>query len=99
MSSAETSTKPRRRDPKNTRERLVRAALDLFTTQGYHASTTPQVARRAGVAASHTEAKSKSLTDDLPFIALAVTSDAKLRRRNDKTVGQKDGKTEDAGRH
>ncbi len=50
MSSAETSTKPRRRDPKNTRERLVRAALDLFTTQGYHASTTPQVARRAGVA-------------------------------------------------
>ncbi len=50
MSAAETSTKPRRRDPKNTRERLVRAALDLFTTQGYHASTTPQVARRAGVA-------------------------------------------------
>ncbi len=28
----------------------MRAALDLFTTQGYHASTTPQVARRAGVA-------------------------------------------------
>ena len=42
--------KPRRRDPKNTRERLVRAALELFTSQGYHASTTPQVARRAGVA-------------------------------------------------
>ena len=50
VDSAETSAKPRRRDPKNTRERLVRAALDLFTTQGYHASTTPQVARRAGVA-------------------------------------------------
>ena len=47
---AETPAKPRRRDPKNTRERLVRAALDLFTTQGYHASTTPQVAHRAGVA-------------------------------------------------
>jgi AcrR family transcriptional regulator len=46
----ESTSKPRRRDPKNTRERLVRAALDLFTTQGYHASTTPQVARRAGVA-------------------------------------------------
>lgn len=40
----------RRRDPKGTRERLVRAALDLFTTQGFHESTTPQVARRAGVA-------------------------------------------------
>ncbi len=50
VGSAETPAKPRRRDPKNTRERLVRAALDLFTTQGYHASTTPQVARRAGVA-------------------------------------------------
>jgi AcrR family transcriptional regulator len=46
----ESTSKPRRRDPKNTRERLVRAALDLFTTQGYHASTTPQVAHRAGVA-------------------------------------------------
>ena len=46
----ETTSKPRRRDAKHTRERLVRAALELFTSQGYHASTTPQVARRAGVA-------------------------------------------------
>lgn len=47
---AEAASRRRRRDPKNTRERLVRAALELFTTQGYHASTTPQVARKAGVA-------------------------------------------------
>ncbi len=40
----------RKRDPKGTRERLVRAALDLFTSQGYHASTTPQLAARAGIA-------------------------------------------------
>jgi AcrR family transcriptional regulator len=40
----------RRRDPRDTRERLVRAALELFTSQGYHPSTTPQIARRAGVA-------------------------------------------------
>ena len=40
----------RRRDPKGTRERLVRAALELFTTRGYHASTTPQIAARAGIA-------------------------------------------------
>lgn len=33
-----------------TRQRLVRAALELFTTQGYHATTTPQLARRAGIA-------------------------------------------------
>jgi AcrR family transcriptional regulator len=40
----------RRRDPAGTRERLVRAALELFTTQGYHTSTTPQIAKRAAVA-------------------------------------------------
>jgi AcrR family transcriptional regulator len=33
-----------------TRQRLVRAALELFTAQGYHATTTPQLARRAGIA-------------------------------------------------
>jgi len=33
-----------------TRQRLVRAALELFTTQGYHATTTPQLAKRAGIA-------------------------------------------------
>ena len=41
---------PRRRNPRNTRERLVRASLDLFTSQGYHETTTPQIAARAGVA-------------------------------------------------
>jgi TetR/AcrR family transcriptional repressor of multidrug resistance operon len=40
----------KKRDPKNTRDRLVRAALELFTTKGYHASTTPLIAARAGVA-------------------------------------------------
>lgn len=40
----------RKRNPQGTRERLVRAAVELFTTQGYHASTTPQIAARAGVA-------------------------------------------------
>lgn len=33
-----------------TRQRLIRAALELFTTQGYHLTTTPQLARRAGIA-------------------------------------------------
>lgn len=33
-----------------TRQRLVRAALDLFTTQGYYPTTTPQIARKAGIA-------------------------------------------------
>jgi len=39
-----------RRDAVATRKRLVRAALDLFTTHGYHATTTPAIAARAGVA-------------------------------------------------
>ena len=33
-----------------TRQRLLRAALELFTTHGYHPTTTPQIARKAGVA-------------------------------------------------
>jgi len=33
-----------------TRQRLVRAALELFTTRGYHETTTPLLARKAGVA-------------------------------------------------
>lgn len=33
-----------------THQRLVRAALELFTTEGYHVTTTPQLAKKAGVA-------------------------------------------------
>ncbi|MES1260075.1 MAG: helix-turn-helix domain-containing protein, partial [Gemmatimonadota bacterium] len=34
----------------NTRDRLLEAARELFTTTGYHATTTPILAKRAGVA-------------------------------------------------
>ena len=40
----------RPRDAQATRARLVRAALDLFTGQGFRATTTPELAQRAGVA-------------------------------------------------
>ncbi|HEX4601711.1 MAG TPA: TetR/AcrR family transcriptional regulator [Gemmatimonadales bacterium] len=33
-----------------TRQRLVRAALELFTARGYHDTTTPQISKKAGVA-------------------------------------------------
>ena len=33
-----------------TRQRLLRAAIELFTTSGYHTTTTPQIARRARLA-------------------------------------------------
>lgn len=35
---------------RTTRERLLEAARELFTTTGYHATTTPLIAGRAGVA-------------------------------------------------
>ena len=37
-------------EPSTTRDRLLEAARELFTTTGYHATTTPILARRAGVA-------------------------------------------------
>lgn len=33
-----------------TRQRLIHAALELFTTKGYHDTTTAQIAKKAGVA-------------------------------------------------
>jgi len=39
-----------RRDSEGTRQRLLRAALELFTGEGFLASTTPTIAERAGVA-------------------------------------------------
>lgn len=39
-----------RRDGEATRERLLRAALDLYTTTGFLGTTTPALAARAGVA-------------------------------------------------
>lgn len=45
------STRPvRQRDAHATRSRLIRAAIDLFTGQGFRGTTTPEIAQRAGVA-------------------------------------------------
>ena len=43
-------TTPRKRDGEATRQRLLRAALDLYTTVGFRGTTTPSIASRAGVA-------------------------------------------------
>ncbi len=40
----------RRRDGEQTRQRLLRSALELFTAHGFRATTTPEIAQRAGVA-------------------------------------------------
>jgi TetR/AcrR family transcriptional regulator, repressor of fatR-cypB operon len=41
---------PSRRDGEATRQRLLRSALELYSTIGYQATTTPAIAARAGVA-------------------------------------------------
>jgi AcrR family transcriptional regulator len=48
--SSAPDTAPRRRRSRETHDRLARAALELFTTKGYHGTTTPLIAARAGVA-------------------------------------------------
>lgn len=45
-----TNATPRRRDGEATRQRLLRAALELFTTVGFRGTTTPAIASRASVA-------------------------------------------------
>jgi TetR/AcrR family transcriptional regulator, multidrug resistance operon repressor len=45
-----TSPQPTRRDGEATRQRLLRAALELYTTVGFRATTTPAIAAHAGVA-------------------------------------------------
>src|SRR5436190_4037731 len=44
------STGTLRRDGEATRRRLLRAALELYTSIGFRATTTPAIAARAGVA-------------------------------------------------
>ncbi|HUL71162.1 MAG TPA: TetR/AcrR family transcriptional regulator [Gemmatimonadales bacterium] len=44
------ATPARRRDGEATRQRLIRAALELYTTSGFLGTTTPAIAQRAGVA-------------------------------------------------
>jgi AcrR family transcriptional regulator len=50
MSSPTPTPSPSKRDGAATRQRLLRAALELFTTTGFKATTTPEIAARAGVA-------------------------------------------------
>jgi AcrR family transcriptional regulator len=50
MSSPTPSPPPSRRDGAATRQKLLRAGLELFTTVGFRATTTPEIAARAGVA-------------------------------------------------
>jgi AcrR family transcriptional regulator len=40
-----------------TRQRLIRASLELFTTRGYHDTTTAQIAKKAGVAEGYRAAQ------------------------------------------
>jgi TetR/AcrR family transcriptional regulator, repressor of fatR-cypB operon len=50
VSSPTPAPAPARRNGAATRQRLLRAAAELYTTIGYRATTTPELAARAGVA-------------------------------------------------
>src|SRR5690242_5957544 len=50
MSSPPPTPPPPKRDGAATRQKLLRAALELFTTIGFRATTTPEIALRAEVA-------------------------------------------------
>lgn len=50
MNTPSPAPSPSRRDGAATRQRLIRAALELYTTTGFRATTTPEIAARAGVA-------------------------------------------------
>lgn len=47
---ADEAAVPRRKDAVATRDRLVRAGLELFATQGFRATTTLEIAARASIA-------------------------------------------------
>ncbi|MBI4503741.1 MAG: TetR/AcrR family transcriptional regulator [Gemmatimonadetes bacterium] len=76
----------RRRDGSATRERLMRGALELFTTLGYHGSTTPQLAQRAGIAEGtiyrHFPGKQQLLNE---VYRVAVTTFTRLLRETPRT--------------
>jgi AcrR family transcriptional regulator len=44
------ASSPSKRNGAATRQKLLRAALELYTTTGFRATTTPEIASRAGVA-------------------------------------------------
>ncbi|MFQ6046665.1 MAG: TetR/AcrR family transcriptional regulator [Gemmatimonadales bacterium] len=73
----------RRRNARGTHDRLVRAALELFTTRGYDRSTTPQIAERAGVAEGtiyrHFQSKSH-LLNEIYRAAIRLLADPLSRR-------------------
>jgi TetR/AcrR family transcriptional regulator, repressor of fatR-cypB operon len=50
MTAPTPDSTPTKRDAAATRQRLLRAGLELFTTVGFRATTTPEIAARAGVA-------------------------------------------------
>ena len=42
-------TAPKKRDQKGTKAKLLKAALDIFSKEGYDAATTRSIAKKAGV--------------------------------------------------
>ncbi len=78
---------PVRRDAEATRRRLLRAALELFTTVGFRATTTPMLAERAGLAEGtiyrHFSGKNELLNAayrDVQLWALTIVRESEAER-------------------
>src|SRR6266566_1436582 len=70
------------------RERMVLAAVDLFTEQGYDATTVAQIAERAGVTKSTFFRHFPDKRELLPRLKAAVAASAELQERDAlKSVG------------
>ncbi len=69
----------------DTREKLLRSALHLFTTQGFHATPTAQISREAGVSTGtlfHHFTDKNTLTSEL-YLSIKKEMAAGLREADD----------------
>ena len=78
-----------RRDADATRQRLFRAALDLFTTVGYRGTTTPMLAERAGIAEGtiYRHVRSKEALLNEVYRGAQCWATAAVRELDDRTLG------------
>jgi AcrR family transcriptional regulator len=72
----------------DTREKILRSALHLFTTQGFHATPTAQISREAGVSTGalfHHFTDKTTLTSEI-YLAIKREMAAELREANDDSL-------------
>ncbi len=75
-----------------TREKILRSALHLFTTQGFHATPTAQISREAGVSTGalfHHFTDKTTLTSEV-YLAIKQEMAAELRAADDDSLSMRE---------